>query len=104
MSEEIKAKVIDAEEPSIQEKEEIVQKNAGFDEESGMYKVDLSKPPVTEEQPKEETDAVQEQSTDEVPVRDESETSEEVVEEVQAESQEYRTRRKRRSNIRRSNR
>ena len=88
MSEEIKAKVIDAEEPSIQEKEEIVQKNAGFDEESGMYKVDLSKPPVTEEQPKEETDAVQEQSTDEVPVRDESETSEEVVEEVQAESQE----------------
>ena len=88
MSEEIKAKVIDAEEPSIQEKEEIVQKNAGFDEESGVYKVDLSKPPVTEEQPKEETDAVQEQSTDEVPVRDESETSEEVVEEVQAESQE----------------
>ena len=88
MSEEIKVKVIDAEEPSIQEKEEIVQKNAGFDEESGVYKVDLSKPPVTEEQPKEETDAVQEQSTDEVPVRDESEPSEEVVEEVQAESQE----------------
>lgn len=88
MSEEIKVKVIDAEEPSIQEKEEIVQKNAGFDEESGVYKVDLSKPPVTEEQPKEETDAVQEQSTDEVSVRDESETSEEVVEEVQAESQE----------------
>ena len=89
MSEEIKVKVIDAEEPSIQEKEEIVQKNAGFDEESGVYKVDLSKPPVTEEQPKEEeTDAVQEQSTDEVPARDESETSEEVVEEVQAESQE----------------
>lgn len=88
MSEEIKVKVMDAEEPSIQEKEEIVQKNAGFDEESGVYKVDLSKPPVTEEQPKEETDAVQEQSTDEVPVRDESETSEEVVEEVQAESQE----------------
>jgi hypothetical protein len=88
MSEEIKVKVIDAEEPSIQEKEEMVQKNAGFDEESGVYKVDLSKPPVTEEQPKEETNAVQEQSTDEVPVRDESETSEEVVEEVQAESQE----------------
>ena len=88
MSEKIKAKVIDAEEPSIQEKEEIVQKNAGFDKESGVYKVDLSKPPVTEEQPKEETDAVQEQSTDEVPVRDESEPSEEVVEEVQNESEE----------------
>ena len=76
MAEKIKAKVIEAEEPSIQEKEEIVQKNAGFDKESGMYKVDLSKPPVTEEeQIKEETDAVPEQSTDEVPVRDESETS-----------------------------
>lgn len=88
MAEEIKAKAIEVEEPSLQEKEEIVQKKAGFDEESGMYKVDLTQPPVTEEQPKEETDAVQEQSADEVPVRDESETSEEVVEEVQAESQE----------------
>jgi hypothetical protein len=88
MAEEIQAKVIDADEPSIQEKEEAVQKNAGFDEESGVYKVDLSKPPVTEEQPKQKTDAVQEQSTDEVSVRDESETSGEVVEEAQAESQE----------------
>jgi hypothetical protein len=85
MSEKVEAKVIDAEEPSIQEKEEIVQKNAGFDEESGVYKVDLSKPPVTEEQPKEETDAVQEQSTDEVPVQDEPETSEKVVEEIRDE-------------------
>ena len=85
MSEKVKAKVLDAEEPSIQEKEEIVQKNAGFDEESGVYKVDLSKPPVTEEQPKEETDAVQEQSTDEVPVQDEPETSEKVVEEIRDE-------------------
>ena len=85
MSEQVKAKVIDAEEPSIQEKEEIVQKNAGFDKESGVYKVDLSKPPVTEEQPKEETDAVQEQSTDEVPVQDEPETSEKVVEEIRDE-------------------
>ena len=88
MAEEIQAKVIDAEEPSIQEKEEIVQKNAGFDKESGVYKVDLSKPPVTEEQPKQEADAVQEQNTDEVSVRNESETSGEVVEEVQTESQE----------------
>lgn len=85
MSEKVEAKVIDAEEPSIQEKEEIVQKNAGFDEESGVYKVDLSKPPVTEEQPKEETDAVQKQSTDEVPVQDEPETSEKVVEEIRDE-------------------
>ena len=85
MSEKVEVKVIDAEEPSIQEKEEIVQKNAGFDEESGVYKVDLSKPPVTEEQPKEETDAVQEQSTDEVPVQNEPETSEKVVEEIRDE-------------------
>ena len=40
-----------------------------------VYKVDLSKPPKTKE------DAVPEQSTDEVPVRDESETSGEVQEE-----------------------
>ena len=71
---EIKAKVIDAEESSIQEKEEAVQKPSSFDEESGMYKVNLN-------EPKQETDAVQEQSTDEVPVRDESETSEEIQKE-----------------------
>jgi hypothetical protein len=82
MAEEIKAKVVETEEKSLQEKEEVVQKNSGFDEESQMYKVDLSKPP------KQETDAVQEQSTDEVPVRDESETSGKVVEEVQDETQE----------------
>ena len=40
-----------------------------------VYKVDLSKPPKTKE------DAVPEQSTNEVPVRDESETSEKVLEE-----------------------
>ena len=40
-----------------------------------VYKIDLSKPPKTKE------DAVPEQSTDEVPVRDESETSEKVLEE-----------------------
>tara|TARA_Y100000289_G_scaffold60979_1_gene68540 strand:+ start:149 stop:1408 length:1260 start_codon:yes stop_codon:yes gene_type:complete len=71
---EIKAKVIDAEESSIQEKEEAVQKSSSFDEESGMYKVNLN-------EPKQETDAVQEQSTDEVPVRDESETSEKIQKE-----------------------
>ena len=45
MAEEIKAKVVETEEKSIQEKEEVVQKNSGFDKESQMYKVDLSKPP-----------------------------------------------------------
>jgi hypothetical protein len=44
--------------------------------EDEVIKVDLTKPPKTKE------DAVPEQSTDEVPVRDESETSEEVLEEV----------------------
>ena len=45
-------------------------------EDDNIIKVDLSKPPKTKE------DAVPEQSTDEVPVRDESEASEEVLEEV----------------------
>ena len=43
--------------------------------EDEVIKVDLTKPPKTKE------DAVPEQSTDEVPVRDESETSEKVLEE-----------------------
>jgi len=38
---EIKAKVVDAEEKSIQEKEQEVQKKSNFDEESGVYKVNL---------------------------------------------------------------
>ena len=45
-------------------------------DDDNVVKVDLSKTQKTEE------DAVQKQSTDEVPVRDESETSEKVVEEV----------------------
>ena len=57
---EIKAKVVDAEEKSIQEKEQEVQKKSNFDEESGVYKVNLN------ENKQEQTDAVQEQSTDEV--------------------------------------
>jgi len=88
MAEEIKAKVIDVEEPSIQEKEEIVQKNAnkGFDEESGVYKVDLSKPPVTEQETKKEENAVQKQSTndsnDTVGESEDTSSGEEVVEEI----------------------
>ena len=58
MAEEIKATVVETEEKSIQEKEQEVQKNTGFDEESGVYKVDLTQPP------KQEQDAVQEQKTE----------------------------------------
>jgi len=75
MAEEIKAKAVETEEKSLQEKEQEVQKNAGFDEESGMYKVDLTQPP------KQEQDATTEQVADEVPVRDESGTGETVSEE-----------------------
>jgi hypothetical protein len=77
MSEEkIKATVVD-ENPSIAEKEEAVLENAGVStkESDGTWKVDLSK------QPENNQDAVQEQSTDEVPVRDEPEVSGEVQEE-----------------------
>ena len=75
----IKAKVIDAEEPSIKEKEEAVQKPSSFDEESGVYKVNLN-------ETKQETEVVQEQSTDETPVSDESETNEEIQKESIEES------------------
>ena len=54
MAEELKVKVVETEEKSIQEKEQEVQKDSGFDKESGMYKVDLTQPP------KQEQDAVQE--------------------------------------------
>ena len=55
---EIKAKVIDSEEKSIQEKEQIVAEKAGVVlDESGTYKVDLTK--INEKQ-----DAVQEQETE----------------------------------------
>ena len=70
MAEEIKAKVLDSEEKSIQEKEQEIQKNTGFDEESGMYKVDLSQPP------KQEEDAVQEQETEDGVLRGSSENEE----------------------------
>ena len=81
MAENIEAKLIDSEEPSIQEKEQAVLENAGIDinKDDGVFKVDLSKPPVEKEEP---TDAIQEQSADEVPVRDEPEASQEVAEEV----------------------
>ena len=77
--EDYKVNLVEDENPSTAEKEETVLENAGVDTKSddGTYKVDLSKPPKTEEK-----DAVQEQSTDEVPVRNEPETSPKVEEEV----------------------
>jgi hypothetical protein len=83
MSDTIKVNLVDSEEPSIQEKEQAVLENAGVEVESSAdtYKVDLSKPPV-ENEIKQEEDAVQEQSTDEVPVRDEPGVSQKVAEEV----------------------
>mgnify|MGYP000652701523 FL=1 len=74
MSEEIKAKVVEDENPSTAEKETKVLKKMGLDTGTEtVTKVDLRKP-------KEKKDAIQEQSTDEVLVRDESSTSEEVQE------------------------
>jgi hypothetical protein len=81
MAENVEAKIVDSEELSIQEKEQAVQEKAGAVFEDGVYKVDLRQPPVTEQEQNEEN-AVQEQSTDEVSVRNESEVSQEVAEEV----------------------
>ena len=60
----------------MEENKDVVEESK-FDSagDDSVYKIDLSKPPKTKE------DAVPEQSTDEVPVRDESETSGEVQEE-----------------------
>lgn len=79
---EIKAKVVDAEEPSIQEKEEAVQKPSSFDEDSGMYKVNLN-------EPKQEQDAVQEQETEDGVLRGSSE-NEETGQEAEVELQDVR--------------
>jgi len=73
MAENVEAKIIDSEELSIQEKEQAAAEKAGAVFEDGVYKVDLTQ---------KEENAVQEQSTDEVPVRDEPEASQEVAEEV----------------------
>ena len=58
-------------EGSVQQKEEQLLEKAGVTFEDNTYKIDLR-------------NAVQEQSTDEVPVRDEPETSQEVAEEVRS--------------------
>tara|TARA_R100001440_G_scaffold22388_2_gene36572 strand:- start:24 stop:1268 length:1245 start_codon:yes stop_codon:yes gene_type:complete len=83
MAEEIKAKAVETEEKSLQEKEQEIQKNTGFDEESGMYKVDLSQPP------KQEEDAVQEQETEDS-VSSGSSENEEVGQEAEVGLQEIR--------------
>ena len=81
---ELKAKVVETEEKSIQEKEEAVQEKAtSFDEETGMYKVNLNEPPKTE------TDAVQEQETKDGVLRGSGE-NEEAGEEVEVGLQEVR--------------
>jgi len=82
--ENIEATVVD-ENPSVAEREETVLENAGVStkDSDGTWKVDLSQPIQNQE------DAVQEQSTDEVPVRDEPEAGSEVQEEnVQETTQE----------------
>jgi len=67
-------------EGSIQQKEADVLKVSGVKiEGEKTFKVDLRQPPKTEEK-----DAIQEQSADEVPVRDEPETSPKVEEEVRS--------------------
>jgi hypothetical protein len=72
MAEDIKVSAVDEQPKSMAEKEETVLENAGIStKEDGMYKLDLNK--INEQ--KQEKDAVSEQSTDEVLVRDESETS-----------------------------
>ena len=73
MAENIEANVVDNEELSIQEKEQVVAEQAGAVFEDGVYKVNLTE---------NKEDAVQEQSTDEVPVRNEPKASQEVAEEV----------------------
>ena len=86
MAEELQAKVVDAEEPqSIAEKEQEIQKDSSFDEESGMYKLDLNK--INEVKPEE--NAVQEQETEDGVLRGSSE-NEEAGQEAEVELQEVR--------------
>ena len=72
MEENVENVVEETTQPTEQKVDETKFESAGDD---SVIKIDLSKPPKTKE------DAVPEQSTDEIPVRDESETSEKVLEE-----------------------
>ena len=83
MAENVEVKAVETEEPSIQEKEQAVAEKSGTVFEDGVYKVDLRQPPQEkQEEQQTEENAVQEQSADEVPVRNEPEASQEVAEEV----------------------
>ena len=72
-----KVNLVNEETPSAAEREETVLENAGVkvSDDQGVYKVNLNQPVQ---------DAVQEQSTDEVPVQNEPEASQEVGEEVRS--------------------
>jgi len=87
MSENVEAKVVESEELSIQEKEELVQEKAGATFEDGMYKVDLTQPPV--EQTEQTENAIQEQEPEGSVLR-EDESVEEAREETPVELQEVR--------------
>ena len=87
MSENIEAKVVESEELSIQEKEELVQEKAGAVFEDGMYKVDLTQPPA--EQTEQTEDAIQEQEPEGSVLRGD-EPAEEAGEEAKVELQEVR--------------
>jgi hypothetical protein len=92
MSENVEAKVVESEELSIQEKEELVQEKAGATFEDGMYKVDLTQPPV--EQTEQTENAVQEQEPEgsvlrgDEPVEEAGEKAEVELSEVGQENQE----------------
>ena len=87
MSENVEAKVVESEELSIQEKEELVQEKAGAVFEDGMYKVDLTQPPA--EQTEQTEDAIQEQEPEGSVLRGD-EPAEEAGEEAKVELQEVR--------------
>ena len=87
MSENVEAKVVESEELSIQEKEELVQEKAGAVFEDGMYKVDLTQPPA--EQTEQTEDAIQEQEPEGGVLRG-SEPVEETGEKAEVELQEVR--------------
>ena len=72
-----KVNLVNEETPSAAEREETVLENAGVkvSDDQGVYKVNLNQPVQ---------DAVQEQSTDEVPVQDEPEASQEMGQEVRS--------------------
>lgn len=95
MSENIEAKVVESEELSIQEKEQLVQEKAGATFEDGVHKVDLTQPPASEQKQEEEKEnAVQEQEPEgsvlrgDEPVEETGEKAEVELPEVGQENQE----------------